>query len=43
MTVPETAMDEDSYAILWKNDVWLTGQVFGMQTKPETGVVKKRA
>ena len=43
MTVPETAMNEDSYAVFRKNDVWLAGQILCMQTKPKTGAVKKRA
>ncbi len=40
MHVPETAVNKDDRAPLGHNDVWLTGQVFGMKGVSETSCMK---
>jgi predicted lipoprotein len=40
MTMPETAVDKNNFAMPWQHNVRLAGQVITVDTKSESKVVK---
>ncbi|CUS34544.1 hypothetical protein COMA2_170063 [Candidatus Nitrospira nitrificans] len=42
MTVPETAVYENNSLIFWQHNVWLSRQVFPVETKTVTHSVQDR-